>query len=129
MIKITEKTDLIIRKSTCSEIIKNTIQDPKTGCLYWKGSKDKAGHGICHFNMKSKRVHRIVMLLMGNDISGKNVAHCCGRPECCNPDHLVFISRTKSACGENSQKKKPLYSVFRYRVSSDRARSARNEKR
>lgn len=129
MNKITEKTESPIRSAVCSILLSNTEKDYRTGCLYWKGSRDKSGHGICHFNMKSKRVHRILMLLMGKDISGKNVAHCCGRPDCCNPDHLVFVGRSPLSSATGQKIKSPLYGGFRYRVSTDRVRSARDSGR
>lgn len=129
MNKITEKTELSIRSMARSNLLSKTEKDYRTGCLYWKGSRDKHGHGICHFNMKSKRVHRILMLLMGNDISGKNVAHCCGRPDCCNPDHLIFVGKSSSSSATGQKIKSPLYGGFRYRVSTDRVRSARDSGR
>jgi hypothetical protein len=126
MEKITEKTSDNTRFSALNNILSKTEKALGLSCLKWKGKLDKSGHGICQFNGKSKRVHRIIMLLKGFDISGKQVLHCCGEPSCCNPDH-IFIDKFGSKKSNVKRKKfTPLYSLRRYRISSDASKSARS---
>lgn len=129
MDKITEKSELTIRSEIRNALLDNTCKDGKTGCMIWKGGKDKSGYGICNFNNKSKRVHRIMMLLTGCDISGKKVAHCCGIAGCCNPDHLFFPASGRKCPEEPKRRKISLYGNSRYKVSSARVRSARESGR
>lgn len=119
--KLTNKSQIETRKIFCSKILENTFVDRITGCLVWKGSKDNAGNGICCFNGKSKRVHRVMMLLSGTDISGKRVSHFCGNPSCCNVDHMILGSHKPLS---KNKIIKPLY-ASRVKVSKQRLETAR----
>lgn len=95
--------------------------------MLWSGAVDKSGYGICHFNGKSKRAHRIVMLLSGKDISGRKILHCCGNPSCCNPDHLVIEEGGSHQPSIRRKEFRPLYARGRARISATRLMEARGK--
>lgn len=126
--KLNFNSDYSKREIMLNQILSNAYPSQFGDCLIWRGKKDNAGHGICFFNGKSKRAHRVVMLLSGKDISGKIVAHVCGNPSCCQPSHMIF-SQENSKKGNLGRKFVPLYSLGRYKISRSQLQSARNNRR
>ena len=127
--KTTFRSDISERLMHTRILLSHTYCREDTQCAVWLGKLDKSGYGICSFNGKSKRIHRMIMMLIGKDISGKKVGHCCGNKACCNPDHLMFISASAPIANDTPKKIVPLYARGRLRISSARVREARSSLR
>lgn len=115
------------RETAMHRILSNTSSSQFGECMIWNGAKDKSGYGICFFNGKSKRAHRVIMLLSGKDISGKSVGHRCGNSSCCQPSHMFFCESAEKY--EIARKKfTPLYSRGRSKISKSQLYSARGKR-
>jgi hypothetical protein len=74
----------------------NLQQPQPTGCIEWTGCRHRQNYGFFSVlrHEDGQRimavVHRIAMRLKLNRAitSEEDVAHTCGNPLCCNPDHL-----------------------------------------
>ena len=62
------------------------------GCWVWQDAKDPKGYGICKFQGRKERTHRVARILMGDDVVGKHVDHLCRNTSCCNPNHLETVT-------------------------------------
>ena len=66
----------------------------REACLPWPFNK---GYGRIHYRGFSLLVHRIVLsLAKGRGQSGQDAAHNCGNPNCVNPKHLRWASRSEN---------------------------------
>tara|TARA_R110000824_G_scaffold2146_4_gene10180 strand:+ start:213 stop:728 length:516 start_codon:yes stop_codon:yes gene_type:complete len=63
---------------------------PHGECLDWVGARHPQGYGLTKVGKKIVKTHRLVMELEGVNIDYVQVLHTCGRPQCCNPAHLIL---------------------------------------
>ena len=86
----------------------NTIRT-ESGCMEWQGYLDERGYGIVwqKDTKKYRRVTRIVLELLGTDMSNPKLYAChkCDNPKCVNPDHLF--------AGTSSDNQKDHYAKVR----------------
>ena len=80
------------------------LQQPQpTGCIEWTGCRHRQNYGFVSVlrHATGQRimtvVHRIAMRIKLNRAidSTEDVAHTCGNPLCCNPDHLELRTPAK----------------------------------
>jgi ribosome-binding protein aMBF1 (putative translation factor) len=57
-------------------------------CWPWTAYCNRYGYGQFWFNGRKQNASRVVMMLSGVDVEGKEVCHHCDNPKCCNPNHL-----------------------------------------
>jgi hypothetical protein len=75
---------------TLQDLLANTVTT-HSGCMEWKGTRDKIGYGrTWHDGRSGYKAHRLAMKLAGYDIEGWIVCHKCDNPPCCNPLHLFL---------------------------------------
>lgn len=69
------------------------------GCWTWLGPHDKYGYGAIGAGGRGGRVlkvHALVYtMLVGEIPRGKEIHHKCENKGCCNPDHLVTLTRSE----------------------------------
>ena len=69
------------------------IPQPDTGCWLWQGRVEPGGHGQFTRGGKVLRAHRVAWEETHGPVpDGVLVAHTCGEPSCCNPDHLFLMT-------------------------------------
>lgn len=62
-------------------------------CWPWLGAKSSFGHGNIKVGDKYHGTHRLMMELLGCDLTPQDhVCHKCDNPSCCNPMHLYVGS-------------------------------------
>jgi hypothetical protein len=68
------------------------IPEPNSGCWLWLGYLNPAGYGNTGHSGKVWLTHRVVYIILRNDIpSGLTIDHLCRNRACCNPDHLECV--------------------------------------
>lgn len=87
---------------------KNVESPDSNGCWRWRGRKDKRGAGTIGFvGMRGVPAHRIAYELTYGPIpQGLVLHHTCGIPDCCNPDHLIPMTRGEHASAHSRKRKK-----------------------
>lgn len=82
-----------------SDILKNTLLIPFSGCKLWLGNTDKKGYGRITHRGRKCFVHRLVkMMQLGISLSPEQlVLHKCDTPLCCNPEHLFVGTKSDNA--------------------------------
>jgi hypothetical protein len=64
----------------------------RTGCLEWKGCRDRDGHGRVTVRGKSRAAHRVAYAnhhgIPLESLDGLVIRHDCDNPPCVNPTHL-----------------------------------------
>ena len=80
------------------------VEDKKTGCLNWTGSKNQAGYGTLRKKGVDHYTHRFAYELKVGEIpKGKFVCHKCDNKKCCNPKHL-FLGSHKDNMADMTKK-------------------------
>lgn len=78
------------KQQRLQELLSKTVIT-KSGCLEWKGFKDKKGYGHCYVFAIHDRVHRhIWVLIKGKIPENLHVLHSCDNPSCININHLFL---------------------------------------
>jgi hypothetical protein len=73
-----------------------------TLCWVWEGPKDRYGYGTMKVAGKTRRVHRLSILISGGHLDPSLVVdHICRTRACVNPRHLRQVSN-KTNLHENS---------------------------
>lgn len=74
------------------------LQFDSDECLPWPYGKNGAGYGSMTFNRKFGDAHVFVCRLAHGEPPSPvhEVAHNCGRRECCNPRHLRWATRREN---------------------------------
>jgi hypothetical protein len=68
------------------------------GCWLWRGYTYPSGYGYISFGGVRKTVHRWAYILWNGLVAdGLDVHHICGHRSCCNPEHLLVLSRKAHA--------------------------------
>lgn len=63
-------------------------------CWLWQGATLPNGYGVFGITGHSRYVHRAAWeFLFGAVPSGRELHHICENRSCCNPDHLVPLTR------------------------------------
>jgi len=87
-------------KGTLEERLRANLGPPDPqGCIPWLGAPDSHGYGRLFVAKGEQPVfaHRLAYLLWGSDVlrKGDLVHHVCRNPICCNPEHLLALSRAE----------------------------------
>lgn len=81
------------------------------GCWLWLGAHDTKGYGAIGAGGrggKVLKVHALVYTLLVADIPQSNeIHHKCENVGCCNPDHLISLTRKEHGSIPHSNRKKP----------------------
>lgn len=90
------------------DVLRNrTVLDPVYGCWVWQGAKDRNGYGQLRFNYGHFKAHRFAYtLLVGPIPADIDVHHICENKACCNPDHLMLVSKRDHGRMQNGQREK-----------------------
>lgn len=68
--------------------------NPTNGCWEWQKSRAITNHGHICFNSKLTTAHRASYeCFVGPIQKGNVIHHLCENPPCCNPEHLVSLTR------------------------------------
>jgi len=63
--------------------------NPKLGyCWEWTGARDRDGYGQFRYQRRQSKAHRVVLILLGVNLSKPQSAHRCDNPPCVRPSHL-----------------------------------------
>lgn len=83
-------------------------------CWEWLGRKDKDGYGLCEFDGKTKRAHRIAYIdWFGPIPNGQVIRHkVCRNRACCNPNHL--LSGTSKDNNDDKREDGTIYTKLPY---------------
>lgn len=96
--------------------------DAENGCWLWQGHCLPGGYGVCYFERKHHRVHRLTyQLLVGEIPEGYHIDHLCHVRECCNPSHLEPITPT-----ENNRRSVVNPAPFKYSDDTSEAKRVAN---
>lgn len=78
-------------------------------CLVWPFAQFRDGYGVCHWNGRMDRAHRVVLELSGHaPPSARSCAlHSCDRRECVNPRHLRWGSNVENGADASMRGRLP----------------------
>lgn len=64
---------------------------PEGACRVWQGKRNQHGYGVCKYEGKEQRAHRLLYFAL-NPNANKSlvVMHKCDNPACVHPDHLAL---------------------------------------
>ena len=67
-------------------------------CWKWNGGKHEQGYGMIWDGKTMKKCHRVSWEIFNKrEIpEGLVVAHACDNPECCNPRHIIAVTREEN---------------------------------
>lgn len=78
-------------------LLSGYIEDEKTGCWLWTGSKYRNGYGWLKVFGKNRSAHRYSYELHKGEIpEGLEVLHSCDVKHCVNPNHLRVGSHSEN---------------------------------
>lgn len=70
------------------------MPEPNTGCHLWTGCRTKKGYGKLGLGGKYPYAHRWAYeRAFGPIPDGLELHHTCHTPSCCNPEHLLEVTR------------------------------------
>jgi len=88
---------LPLRPDEMSRLMTGYRRDAKR-CWIWTGTLDDDGYGRISLRNRSWLVHRLIFeILIGHVPPDMVLHHVCGNPSCCNPVHLLIITREENS--------------------------------
>ena len=84
------------------------VDKTEDGCWLWNGATNQQGYGICRYEGKAQRAHRVVYTKVVGEIpDGLFLDHLCRIPSCVNPTHLEPVTNKENLLrGEVGRKNK-----------------------
>jgi integrase len=72
--------------------------DRARDCWLWTGAKDPKGYGVVSVDGRLWKAHRYAWRLVnGRELpAGSRISQLCGNTACCNPEHLLSASGSRS---------------------------------
>lgn len=65
------------------------LATPDSGCIEWPHCRTASGYGLCTYERRTQRVHRIsYQVVIGPIREGLLMLHSCDNPPCFNPYHV-----------------------------------------
>lgn len=95
------------KKSTSEDFWRRVKTGKKDECWVWTGSTNSDGYGVCKFQGKAWKAHRLAWVLANGDIGKFEVCHRCDNPGCVNPSHLWLGTHLQNVrdCIEKGRKR------------------------
>ena len=88
----------MINENLPSYVNKRIAVDEDTGCWNWIAMRSPSGYGLCMYKKKKFRTHRLVYtLVIGKIPDGLDIHHKCENRLCCNPEHLLPLTRSENS--------------------------------
>lgn len=111
--------------STMIEFIKSRCHEVGE-CWEWAGAtQTRSRVPIMRHLGNSMPVRRVLALALGHDLAGKVATYRCGNQLCCNPSHVVVMSKTALQRRTNAKCVRYLHPTRRARVASARRSRAK----
>jgi len=99
--KIEASFDPLLRQ----RLVRDSVTDPKTGCVLWMGSRNTGGYGQVRWRGPLLLVHRAAWIARNGPVPpGLCVLHRCDVRPCLNPDHL-FLGTQKDNMADLAAKR------------------------